>query len=163
MAFIGVVTGLAVWGLGVPLALTLGVIAALLNFIPNFGPILAVAPAALLAVMNGPTTVLWIVIAYIAIQALQNHVVTPLVQQQVVRLPPVILILSQLFMYYWAGLLGMALAPPLAALVILIVQKLYLRDTLHDPMKETKGWWPDETPIDTASVQSRLGDDSNRP
>jgi predicted PurR-regulated permease PerM len=163
MAFIGVVTGLVIWGLGVPLALTLGVIAALLNFIPNFGPILAVVPAGLLAVMQGPAAVLWVVIAYIAIQSVQNHVVTPLVQQQVVRLPPVILILSQLFMYYWAGLLGMALAPPLAALVILVVQKLYVRDALRDPMQRTQGWWPDEKPGNAATMPPKQGSDSNGP
>jgi hypothetical protein len=53
-------------------------------------------------------------------------------------------------MYYWAGLLGMALAPPLAALAIMFVEKLYVRATLNDPMNDTKGFWPnassDEAP-----------------
>jgi predicted PurR-regulated permease PerM len=150
MAFIGVLTGLVVWMLGVPLALTLGIAAALLNFIPNFGPIVAAVPAALLAMMQGPMTAVWVLLAYLVIQALQNHVVMPLVQQEAVSLPPVILILSQIFMYYWAGLLGMALAPPLAALAIMFVEKLYVRATLNDPMNDTKGFWPnassDEAP-----------------
>ncbi len=137
MAFIGIVTGLAVWLLGVPLALTLGLIAAILNFVPNFGPIVAAVPAVLLALLVGPTTALWILLAYLAIQFLQNHVVTPLVLQRAVQLPPVILMLAQVFMYYWAGLLGMALAPPLAALAILMVDRLYVKQVLGDPMTST--------------------------
>jgi predicted PurR-regulated permease PerM len=142
MAFIGLVTGVTVWALGVPLALTLGILAALLNFIPNFGPVLSAVPAALLALLVGPMTAVWVIVAYAAIQLLQNHVVTPLVQQEAVQLPAVLLMLAQVFMYYWAGVLGLALAPPLAAAVMKVVQMLYVRDTLGDPMTGSDGFWP---------------------
>jgi predicted PurR-regulated permease PerM len=142
MAFIGLVTGVTVWALGVPLALTLGILAAVLNFIPNFGPVLSAVPAALLALLVGPMTAVWVIVAYAAIQLLQNHVVTPLVQQEAVQLPAVLLMLSQVFMYYWAGVLGLALAPPLAATVMKVVQMLYIRDTLGDPMTKADGFWP---------------------
>lgn len=143
MAFVGVVTGVTVGLLGVPLALTLGLVAALLNFIPNFGPLVAAAPAVVLALAKSPTTALWVAVAYLVIQLVQNHVVTPVIQQQAVQLPPVVMIVAQIFMYYWAGLLGMALAPPLAAVVIHVVERLYVRRTLGDPMKEGEGFWPE--------------------
>jgi predicted PurR-regulated permease PerM len=144
MAFIGIVTGVTVWLLGLPMALTLGLLAAVLNFIPNFGPLAAAVPAVLLALVQGPMTAAWVALAYTGIQLLQNHVVTPLVQQEAVKLPPVVMILAQVFMYYWAGLLGMALAPPLAALVILLVQKLYVQVQLGDPMQKGEGFWPED-------------------
>ena len=87
-------------------------------------------------------TAVWVIVAYAVIQLLQNHVVTPLVQQEAVQLPAVLLMLSQVFMYYWAGVLGLALAPPLAATVMKVVQMLYVRDTLGDPMAKSDGFWP---------------------
>jgi predicted PurR-regulated permease PerM len=57
-------------------------------------------------------------------------VVTPLVQQQAVHLSPVLLILAQMFMYYWAGALGMLLAPALAVVVTTLVEMLYVQDIL---------------------------------
>lgn len=143
MAFIGMVTFLSMWLLSVPLALSLALIAAVLNFIPNFGPVLAAVPAAMLALLQGPMTAVWVLVAYILIQFLQNHLVTPLVQQKTVDLPPVILVLAQIFMYYWAGLLGTAMAPALAAVVIRVVQMLYVQDLLGDPMLQDEAFFPE--------------------
>lgn len=146
MAFIGVVTALTVWLLGVPLALTLALIAALLNFIPNFGPILSAIPAMMLALLHSPTTAVWVAAAYVVIQLLQNHLVTPLVLQRAANLPPVLLLLGQVLMYAWAGVLGMALAPPLTAVGIKLVEMLYVRDRLGDPMENVQGFWPELAP-----------------
>jgi predicted PurR-regulated permease PerM len=95
-----------------------------------------------LALLKSPMTAIWIILVYTAIQLLQNHVVTPVTQQKAVRLPAVLLMLAQVFMYYWAGLLGMALAPVLAAMVLRAVQMLYVNGVLHDPMVDSDGFWP---------------------
>ena len=143
MVFIGVATSVALWVMGIPLALALGVIAAVLNFIPNFGPILATIPAGLVALMQGPAALVWVIIIYIIIQAVQNHVVMPVTMQAAVELPASILMLAQVFMWYWAGLLGLALSPALAAVVIKLVQMLYLEDYLGDPMRRDWSFWPE--------------------
>ena len=65
---------------------------------------------------------------YLVIQAGQNHVVTPVTMQKTDDLLAGILMLPQVFMWYWAGRLGIALAPPLAAAVIRVVQMVYLED-----------------------------------
>lgn len=143
MAFIGVLTGVAMWILGVPLALTLAILAAISNFIPNFGPLLAAAPAVLLALLISPTTALWVIGVYVGIQLLQNNVVTPLVMQRAVQLPPAILLVAQLLMYLVAGVLGMLLAPPLIAVVIRWVNIAYVDRVLHDPAKRDSGFWPE--------------------
>jgi predicted PurR-regulated permease PerM len=63
--------------------------------------------------------------------------------QKAVELPASLLMLAQVFMYYWAGLLGVALAPPLAAMAIKLVQMLYLQDYLGDPLRRDKSFWPE--------------------
>jgi predicted PurR-regulated permease PerM len=62
---------------GVPVAFLLAVIAALLTFVPNFGPLIAAIPAVLLAFVQGPTTALWVVGLYLAIQFVKGNVLDP--------------------------------------------------------------------------------------
>lgn len=132
MAFVGVATALTLWLLGVPLALTLGLIAAVLDFIPNVGPILAAVPALIIAFGEGPSTALYVLIAYFVIQQLESYVVTPIVQQKVVSLPPAFTVFIQLLFVVLAGPLGLLLATPLAAAGLVIVRGLYVQDVLGD-------------------------------
>jgi predicted PurR-regulated permease PerM len=78
MAVIGVLTALGLWLLGIDLALVLGVIAALLSFIPNFGPIASVIPAALIALATGPDKALYVLLPYAAVQTLESYLLIPI-------------------------------------------------------------------------------------
>ena len=113
MVCVGGLTFLGLRLLGIGMALTLAVLAALLTFIPNFGPIIAAVPAVLIGLLEGPATALWIVGLYVAIQTVESYVITPLIQQQAVSLPPALTITSQLVMAVFVGGLGLALATPL--------------------------------------------------
>ncbi|HEV2129900.1 MAG TPA: AI-2E family transporter [Longimicrobiaceae bacterium] len=135
MAVNGALTGVALWIIGVPLAFSLGLLTGLLNFIPNFGPILAAIPAVLLALLEGPTTALYVVILYIVIQNLEGFVLTPLVQQRTVSLPPAAILLSQVLLGVLVGTLGVLVATPLAATVFVLVKMLYVEDTLDEPVE----------------------------
>jgi predicted PurR-regulated permease PerM len=132
MLITGGLTTVALLLLGLPLALVLGVLTFVLAFIPYIGPILAFVPIVLVAFMEGPQTLLWVGLIYVAVMAIESYVVTPLVQQKVIALPPALLLFSQLLMGALAGVLGLALAPPLAVCVIIAVQVLYVRGKLHD-------------------------------
>jgi predicted PurR-regulated permease PerM len=132
MAVNGALTGLALWLLGIPLAFGLGLLTGILNFVPNIGPILAGIPAVLLALLEGPTKALYVIGLYIIIQNLEGFVLTPLVQQRTVSLPPAVIILSQVLLGVLVGTLGVLLATPLAATVLVLVQMLYLEDTLGE-------------------------------
>lgn len=132
MLIIGVLTGLGLWLIGVPLALTLGVLAGLLEFIPNVGPILSFIPAILLALLVSPTTALYVVGLYIAIQAAESYLVYPLVQKKVVEVPPALTIFSVVLMGVLVGGIGVLLATPLLVVVLVMVRMLYVRDTLGD-------------------------------
>ncbi|MBO3761047.1 AI-2E family transporter [Ciceribacter sp. L1K22] len=131
MTVVGVLTGLGLWLIGIPLALVLGLLAGLLAFIPNIGPVLAATPGLLLALPGGTNSVLMVLGIYLAVQALESYVVTPIVQRQKVSLPPVLVICSQLAFGALFGLIGLALATPLIALVLQLVDDLYVNDYLE--------------------------------
>ena len=132
MLITGGLTTVALLLLGLPLALVLGVLTFLLAFIPYIGPIVAFVPIVLVAFVDGPQTVLWVSAIYAVVMAIESYVVTPLVQERVISLPPALLLFSQLLLGALAGLLGLALAPPLAVCAIIAVQVLYIRGQLQD-------------------------------
>jgi predicted PurR-regulated permease PerM len=132
MVFVGGLTWLGLWLLGIGMPLTLAVLAALLTFIPNLGPIIAAVPAVLIALLDGPATAVWVVVLYIAIQTIESYLLTPLLQQQAVSLPPALTITTQLVMAVVVGGIGLALATPLTVVVLVLVRSLYVQDTLGD-------------------------------
>lgn len=131
MAIVGVLTGLGLWFIGIPLALVLGLIAGLLAFIPNLGPVLAATPGLLLAVPDGMNTVLMVLAVYLVVQALESYIVTPLVQKEKVSLPPLLVICSQLAFGSLFGITGLALATPVTALAMQLLNDLYITDYLE--------------------------------
>jgi predicted PurR-regulated permease PerM len=130
MACIGTFIGGGLWLIGVPLWLPLGLLAALLNFIPNFGPVIAAVPAVLIALADSPGKAVWVVALTIAAQNLEGYLITPLVQRRAVEMPPALTILSQVLMGLLLGPLGVILAAPLTAAAIVVVKLLYVQDTL---------------------------------
>jgi predicted PurR-regulated permease PerM len=132
MVFVGVLTWLGLWLLGIGMPLTLAVLAALLTFIPNLGPIIAAVPAVLIGLLDGPATAVWVVALYVAIQTTESYLLTPLLQQQAVSLPPALTITTQLVMAFFVGGIGLALATPLTVVVLVLVRSLYVQDTLGD-------------------------------
>jgi predicted PurR-regulated permease PerM len=132
MVFVGGLTWLGLWLLGIGMPLTLAVLAALLTFIPNLGPIIAAVPAVLIGLLDGPATAGWVVVLYVAIQTIESYLLTPLLQQQAVSLPPALTITAQLVMVVFVGGIGLALATPLTVVVLVLVRSLYVQDTLGD-------------------------------
>jgi len=126
MSTIGILTIIGLFILDIPLALTLGILTALLTFIPNFGPILSAIPPALLGLMQGPEVMLYVIALYIIVQFIESNFVTPLVQRHTVSLPPVLAVISQLLLGVLFGFLGLFLAAPIAVTVMVLVDKVYL-------------------------------------
>lgn len=131
MAVVGVLTWLGLWALGVPSAGTLGALAALLSFVPNIGPILSALPAVLLGFGEGATTALYVVALYASVQTVESYVITPLIQQRVVALPPAIVIVVQLAFGSALGLLGLLFATPLAVAAMVLIRKLWIESALE--------------------------------
>lgn len=115
MTIIGSVVAIGLWLLRVPLAGTLGLIAALLTFIPNLGPILSAVPAVLLAFVVSPLHALSALLVLCAAHFLEGNLVTPLLDRGIVKLPPALTLTTQCLLGSVAGIVGIALAAPILA------------------------------------------------
>ena len=133
--FIAVFTGIGLWVLGMPLVLTLALIAGLLNLIPNFGPIIALLPAALLALTMGTSTVIIVICMYTGIQIIQSAVTQPLIQQKMISIPPALIIIGQVGMGTLGGFWGVLLAMPVVAILMKIINELYVKPQPHHKYK----------------------------
>jgi predicted PurR-regulated permease PerM len=139
MAFVGIVIGVGLAFIGVPLALALGVLAGLLEFIPTIGPPLAILPAALLALVDEPQKALYVLILWGVVQIIEPYFLTPLIQQRAVHLQPVVTILAQVFFAWAAGPIGLLVAVPLIVVIKIAVQMLYVEDVLGDDLQLEAG------------------------
>ena len=132
MAAVGLMMGTGLWLIGVQLALILGVLAGLFEFIPFIGPMLAFGPAFLLALATSGEQAAYVMALYLVVQTLEGYVLTPLVQRKAVELPPVLTIAAQVGLSMAAGPIGLLVAVPLAASTMVTVQMLYVDDRLGD-------------------------------
>ncbi len=98
VVFIGVLSAVGLLILGIPLVFSLALIAGLMNFIPNFGPFIALVPAVLLGLTQGTNTALYIAIIYTGIQVLQTLLFRPLITKRMVDVPPALIIIGQITM-----------------------------------------------------------------
>ncbi|OQW37303.1 MAG: hypothetical protein A4E19_14170 [Nitrospira sp. SG-bin1] len=138
MAFVGTATGAALAVMDIPLALLLGLLAGLFGFIPYVGPLLSAIPAVLIALQQqGVSSAMGIVGLYVAVQIVQDYVLTPLIQQRTVSLPPVLTLASQMFAGIWVGPIGVTFAMPLTVVLKAFVRKLYLEAYLGDHGADT--------------------------
>lgn len=126
MLTIGSLFFLLMWPIfGFADALMLGLIACLLSAIPFLGPLLTLIPALLLAIGEGGMTPLWVVLAYLAVQALEGNVILPLILSRGMKLHPVAVIFSMLLSAVTFGVLGVLIAAPLVAIVGILHEELY--------------------------------------
>ncbi|HEV7381144.1 MAG TPA: AI-2E family transporter [Dyadobacter sp.] len=132
MTVVGVLTFICLWILGVPLAGVLALLAGIVSFIPNLGPIIALFPALLFASLDGSDQVLYVLILYLAVQAFESSVATPMVQKKMINMPPALVFGSQLLIGAFGGLLGLTLATPIMAMVMVLVKMVYVQDILKD-------------------------------
>jgi len=115
---IGVLVYLGLTVLGIKYALTLALLAAIMELIPLFGPIIAAVPAVLLGFVSGPSTGLLVLGLYVIIQQFENHLIYPLVVRKVVGVPPLLVIIALIIGGKLVGFLGVLLSVPIAAAII---------------------------------------------
>jgi predicted PurR-regulated permease PerM len=135
MIVVGIGTTLGLWIAKVPLALPLGIFAGLLSFVPNLGPIMAALPGILVGFSVSPQIALWATLVYVIVQIIENYAITPFIDQRAVSMPPVLLLAFQMLMGLSGGVIGLFMATPLLVTIVLMVQVLYVRDTLGDEVE----------------------------
>ena len=128
MFIIGCLTYIGLYFLGIKYALTLALVAALLEIVPYIGPILAAIPAVILAFFQSPFLALLVILLYIVIQQLENYIIYPQVMKRTVGLNPIVIIIVMLIGAKLVGILGIILAVPVAAAVAEFLKDLQKRE-----------------------------------
>ena len=132
MAVVGILTAIGLYALGVKLAFTLALIAALFNFVPYVGALAGAIPAILIALGQGPQTAIYTAILFLVVQTLEGNLIAPLIQKRTVELAPVLTILSQTVLGTLFGPLGLILATPITAAGVELVKTIYVEEILDD-------------------------------
>jgi len=127
MVLIAILLPIGLSLMDVPLALVLGLLTAILVIVPNFGSFAAMIPGVLLALTISPDTALIVALIYIGVQTLVSNIIAPLIQKKMINLPPALTIISQLLMAALAGVMGVIMAIPLLAIVMILVDELYVK------------------------------------
>lgn len=113
--------------MGIPGALVLSLLTGMLKLIPNFGSVAAMIPGVLLALTVSTNTAIIVALIYIVSQTVVSNIVTPLIHRHMINLPPALTIISQVIMGTLSGVLGIILAVPLLAIIIILVDELYVK------------------------------------
>jgi len=127
MLIVGILSFIGLTVAGVRLSLALALIAGIMNFIPNFGPLIAMLPAAMMGLLDGTNIALIVVALYLLIQLIESNFITPMLLNRMINIPPAMIIISQVVMGAVSGGLGIILATPVLAVTIVLVDELYVR------------------------------------
>ncbi|GIK43435.1 MAG: hypothetical protein BroJett011_72680 [Chloroflexota bacterium] len=123
---IGVLSLVAYLLIGLPYALVLALIAGLMELVPWIGPVLGALPALLLALSIDPMLAVWVVVATLIIQQLENNVLVPRIMDESVGVNPIVTLLSIAAFGSLLGLLGAILAIPMAAIIQILLDRFLI-------------------------------------
>jgi predicted PurR-regulated permease PerM len=155
---VGFASSLGMWLIDLPFWLLIGIIAGFLNLIPFLGPVVGGALAALVALLNGdPWQAFWAVVIMVAVQQLDNHVITPIIQRARVNLSPLVIVLALIIGGTLAGLLGVLVAIPVTAAIRIVVGHLWRTRILGQSWEEAS-----EAMIEVTEPPERLARISRR-
>ncbi len=130
MAAIAVLSGIGLLLLGVRLPLANSLLAGILTFIPNLGPVLSVVPPAAMALLDAPWKALAVIALYILIQQVESNILTPIVMEKQVSLLPAVTLLAQVAFAVFFGILGLFLALPITVVAQVWLKEVLVKDIL---------------------------------
>lgn len=134
---VGIASSIGMAVIDLPFWLLVGLIAGLLNLIPFLGPLVGGSLAAVVALLNGDVSqAVWAVVIFTAIQQVDNHIITPLVQRTRVKLSPLVIVLALIIGGSLAGLLGVLIAVPVTAAVRIVAGHLWRTRVLGQSWEE---------------------------
>ncbi|MET4291877.1 putative PurR-regulated permease PerM [Bradyrhizobium sp. LB1.3] len=137
MLIVGLFLGLGLLSIGSPLALSLALLAGLLNFVPYIGALAGAVPAILVALSQSPILAAWVALLFLSIQLLEGNVIAPWIQKRTISLPPALTILSQTVLGTLFGLIGLIVATPLIAVLLVAVRMIYVEGFLERESKQS--------------------------
>ena len=138
MLAIGAITAIGLFALRIKGAGALALLAGVLEIIPFFGPIASAIPAVAIAAADSPQKAIGVIVLYTIVQQLEGHLITPLILEKRLDIPPVLTIISVSAMGIVFGVIGMLIAEPLLAATLVVTKMLYVQDVVHDDVSVGK-------------------------
>jgi predicted PurR-regulated permease PerM len=135
-AIIGTLSLVAYLIIGVPYALVLALVVALMEFIPVIGPLIGAVPSIIIALSVSPATALWVVIASLVIHQLESNVFGPRVMKRTLGMRPLVTLVAMTAFGTLFGVLCALIALPLTAIIQMLLERYLLSNT---PPTETTG------------------------
>ncbi|MBH9538673.1 AI-2E family transporter [Novosphingopyxis sp. YJ-S2-01] len=123
MAVEGIGTWVLLWAGGVPMAALLGILTGLLAFLPNIGAIISGALIILVGFSTSTETGLYALVVYLIVQGIDGYVIVPMVAKRAVDLAPALVLGAQILFGTLFGLLGLALADPIVAMLKVFLER----------------------------------------
>jgi predicted PurR-regulated permease PerM len=123
MAVEGVFTGIFAGIVGIPMAALIGVLTGLLAFLPNIGAIVSGVLLILVGFSAGFDTGIWAVVIYATVQTIDGYLIVPMVAKRSVDLAPALVLGAQLLFGAIFGVLGLALADPMVAMIKVLLER----------------------------------------
>ena len=119
--FVGVASSIGLWAIGLPYWLLVGIVAGIFNLVPLVGPFIGGGLAVIIALVSGePLKAVWAALVLLAVQQIDNHLISPNVMGRTVQLHPVVVMLALLVGASFAGLFGMLVVVPLVAVAKIV-------------------------------------------
>jgi predicted PurR-regulated permease PerM len=141
MLAVGAMSTIGLYALGIPAPLAQGVLAGLLNFIPNLGPTLSMILPMGIALLDNPWKSVMVFVLYFLIQQIESSFLTPYIMAKQVSLLPALTLLAQVFFASFFGFAGLVLALPLSVVSKIWLDKVLIEDILNKwhkpPSQET--------------------------
>lgn len=137
MTIVGILCGIGLWLLEIPLALTLGIIAGVFTFVPYLGPFVSAIPAILIALLVDFNHAVYVVLLYLGIHTVEGYILVPLIQERTVAVPPMLLLSALTGMTILFGIPGLVMSTPLTAVTLVLIKRLYIEGILGDKSFET--------------------------
>jgi len=130
---IGIMALAAYLLIGLPNALVLALMAGVLEAVPMIGPLLGAIPAALVAFSIAPDKLIWVIVATVVIQQLENSLLVPRVMRRAVGVNPFVTLLALFAFSSLFGIAGAFMAIPMAAVIQLLLDRFVFHPAAMEP------------------------------
>ncbi|MBV9777658.1 MAG: AI-2E family transporter [Acetobacteraceae bacterium] len=160
MVIVGIIVGVGLSLIGIPLSLALGVVAGIFTFIPYFGTIISAVPALVVGLTVSVHDFILGIVVFVLAHIVEGYIVSPFVQRRTVHLPPALTLLSMVVLVAIFKIMGVLIATPLMACIMVGVARVYVEDVLGDPAGKklsVRSRWYWFTPPDETKQQGQTG------
>lgn len=136
---VGFLVFMGLWLLGVKYAVIIGILAAIFEIVPIVGPIFAGGIAIIIGFSQSATTGVYVLLLFLVIQQLENHLLVPIMMKKAIDVHPVVILIALLAGAELAGFVGLLLAVPAVVVASEVVEDWMAQKEINRHHQEVQG------------------------